>query len=297
MSNTNYSDDKENTSKELKNSDLSDDIVKQIIKELPREVKINNLEDNHVLQATDLKGSDLVYSDDSGKINLNSAKVIDVKHLDALIFNSSPDQKEGVNLLMNKGAGADAFKGTVVTYGTDDTINLSGNGVKVSSGDGNDIISTRKGNDSIDSGNGNDSVSSNNGNDTVSTGAGNDSVSTGAGNDSVLTGSGNDSVLVGSGNDTVSTGSGIDIVKLAAGYTGTTKLDGGGSNSDTLDLSLADIANVQLLKNHLIVTLDNGSVVNSVNFEKFIYDSNGTNAGGTIETVGIKAFDAHDFNG
>lgn len=296
MSNTNYSENKEYTSKELKYSDLSDNIVKQIVKQLPNEVKINNLEYNHDLKATDLIGSDLVYSYDSGKIDLNSAKIIDVKNLDALIFNASPDQKEGVVLLMNKGAGADAFKGTVVTYGTDDTIKLSGKGVTVSSGDGKDSISTGNGNDSIDSGNGNDSIISGKGNDSINSGAGNDSINSGTGNDSINSGSGNDSVVIGSGKDTVKTESGTDIVKLAAGFTGTAKLDGG-SQTDTLDLRLENISNVEVVKGHVLVTLDNGSVINSVNFEKFIYDNNGTDAGGSIETVGVKAFDAFDFNG
>ncbi|MCX7087956.1 MAG: calcium-binding protein, partial [Methylococcales bacterium] len=237
----------------------------------------------------------------------------DAKNLAGLIFNSLPDQEEGVNLIMNKGAGADAFKGSVVTYGTDDTIKLSGKGVKVSSGDGKDSISSGNGNDSIDSGNGNDSINSGAGNDSINSGAGNDSINSGAGNDSINSGtgndsinsgtgndsinsgSGNDSVVIGSGKDIVKTESGIDIVKLAAGFTGTAKLDGG-SQSDTLDLSLENISNVVVAKGHVVVTLDNGSVINSVNFEKFIYDSNGSEAGG-IETVGVKAFDAFDFNG
>jgi len=321
MADSNYSTNKSTTSSDLKQqTGISSGIVTAIINQLrpgSDRVKVNDLsQENHILKATDLKGHDLVYSNDYSSVNLNSAKAVDVSKLAGLIFNSTADQAHGVNLTMNKGPGADAFKGSVVTYGTDDTIKLSGHGVKVSSGDGEDTVSTGNGNDSIDSASGNDSIISGNGDDTVSTGNGKDFVNSGAGNDSVRTGNGNDSVssgtgndfvdtgadndfvLVGSGKDTVNTGSGLDIVKLAAGFTGTAKLDGG-TQSDTLDLRLTDINNVNKLANgHVIVTLDNGSIINSVNFEKFIYDSNGTVAGGNIITiVGADKFDALDFSG
>lgn len=204
------------------------------------------------------------------------------------------------------GANTLSFKGVVATNAGDDSIVLNSKvGVTVSSGDGNDIVklgagddivklgdgddsvSTGAGNDSVLAGMGNDTINTGSGNDTVSagagddiinTGAGNDSVSTGLGDDSVNTGFGNDTVFVGSGDAVVNLGAGNDIVKLDFGFGGFAQFDGDGGRNDQLDLSLVTIDTVEKSGETLTITLDDGSVVNASNFEKFVYDDPSDNA-------------------
>jgi len=324
MSSTNYQAtiSKENTA--LTNSALPSNVAQAIIASLAPKSLVDNLyirDQSHNLVPSDLKGHNIVYSYDDGVINLNKATGADVANLNALIFNNSTPNQNGIDLTMNNGAGAAAFKGWVVTYATDDQINLSGSGVKVSSGDGNDsvttgsgndniiagggndtvisgsgndTISTGNGNDNINSGTGNDSVVAGNGNDTVFTGNDNDTVNTGSGNDSVNTGAGHDSIIVGNGNDTVIASNGNDIVALVNNYTGNAKLDGG-AGSNTLDLSGVIIHSVTKSGGTVTITLLDDSVVTASNFGTFIYDSNGTVAEGSIKVVGVNAFDALDF--
>ncbi len=313
----------------------------------------------HTLVRADITGNNLVINHSGGVQSLNTLVASDVTKLDGLIFSTN----DAVNLTMNSGAGANAFHGWVVTNAGNDIINLSGAGVKVSTGDGNDSITSGSGNDSIlsgtgndtinagngnntiDSGDGNDSITSGSGNDsilsgtgndtinagngnntidsgdgndsitvgsgndsintglgndTVTTGNGNDSINTGTGNDSITTGSGKDSITVGAGNDTVHTGAGTDKVILATGYTGNSILDGGTNptgnvttNGDTLDLRNVNIQHVAQSGSTLTITLTDASVLTVTNFENFIYDSNGTVAGGIITTVGVTPFVTH----
>ena len=315
---TNYSSPKIVAAAALLSSTLDKSVADSIISKLGRTVAIDNITDPaHKLVSADLTGQDIVYSRDSTPINLNTASLNDVKNLDSLIFSTNSN----INLTMNSGKGADAFTGWVVTNAGNDTIKLSGLGVKVSSGDGNDSIITGKGNDSILSGNGNDSIVSGIGNDTINSGSGNDSINSGAGNDSILTGNGNDSVdsgdgndsiitgkgndsiitgngndslIIGAGNDTVSMGAGIDIVKLAAGYTGNSNLDGGtsGKDKDILDLTNVNIISATKSGANVTITLIDHSIITATNFESFIYDSNGV-ANGGITTVGVDAFVLH----
>ena len=300
MASTNYSETKQNTSNELRDSDLSSALVAKIVRGLGNNVAINNnTNPAHVLTPSDIHDKDLVYSDHSGAVNLNAIKASDITKLDAIIFNSN----DGVALTMNQGSGAAAFKAWIVTSGGDDTIKLSGAGVKVSSGEGNDSITTGNGNDSIDAGAGNDSISSGNGNDsitagsgndTINSGSGNDTINTGSGNDSVNAGVGNDSVVIGSGNDTVFAGNGDDIVKLARGFTGNANIDGG-KNFDTADFRNVDIFDAAKSGSIVTVTLMDHSVIKVTSVEEFIYDSNGTDSGGKIITVGVNDFVNHDF--
>ena len=277
----------------------------------------------HTLVRADITGNNLVINHSGGVQSLNTLVASDVTKLDGLIFSTN----DAVNLTMNSGAGANAFHGWVVTNAGNDIINLSGAGVKVSTGDGNDSITSGSGNDSILSGTGNDTINAGNGNntidsgdgndsitvgsgndsintglgnDTVTTGNGNDSINTGTGNDSITTGSGKDSITVGAGNDTVHTGAGTDKVILATGYTGNSILDGGTNptgnvttNGDTLDLRNVNIQHVAQSGSTLTITLTDASVLTVTNFENFIYDSNGTVAGGIITTVGVTPFVTH----
>jgi Ca2+-binding RTX toxin-like protein len=326
MASTNYQTTISKEITALTNSALPPNVAKAILASLAPTALVDNFfisDQSHNLAPSDLKGHNIVYSYDDGVINLNNATVADVANLNALIFNNSTPNQDGIDLTMNNGAGAAAFKGWVVTYATDDKINLSGSGVKVSSGDGNDsvttgtgndsiiagggndtvisgsgndTISTGNGNDNINSGAGDDSVVSGNGNDTVFTGIGNDTVNTGSGNDSVNTGAGHDSIIVGNGNDTVIASDGNDIVRLENNYTGNAKLYGG-TGANTLDLSGVIINSVTKSGNAVTITLLDDSVITATSFGTFIYDSNGTDAGGSVEIVGVNAFDALDFLG
>jgi Ca2+-binding RTX toxin-like protein len=115
------------------------------------------------------------------------------------------------------------------------------------------------------------------------------SFATGTGNDTITLGSGKDTIVLAGGNDSINTGAGVDIVKLAANFKGTLTLDGG-AGSDKLDLSANNIRSVEKIDATLKVTLDDGSVLNVVNIENFIYDANGDLYGG-ITTVGVNALD------
>ncbi|SEF74513.1 calcium-binding protein [Nitrosomonas ureae] len=200
---------------------------------------------------------------------------------------------------VNTGAGND----TISAEAGNDSINSGAGNDAVSAGAGNDAIITGAGNDIVWAEAGNDSVNTGSGNDTVSAGAGDDLIFAGVGNDIVTTGPGNDSVYAGSGNDTVylgsgdslvNTGVGNDIVKLISGYSGTlAQLNGSGGDIDKLDLSLVSIDTVSRFGPQLTITLDDGSVVKAINFEKFVYDSNGIDTEGGIVIVGIDQFDAH----
>lgn len=208
------------------------------------------------------------------------------------------------SVLVSSGEGND----TVTTGSGNDTVNAGSGNDSISTGLGNDSVNAGAGDDSVTTGLGNDTVNAGAGNDSVDTGAGNDSVSTGLGNDTVSTGLGNDTVYVGSGSDSIDTGAGNDIVKLAAGFTGG-QIDYNGANvaleggdgKDTLDLRLVHIISVEDqsgsadLMQDFHITLDDGTIIDAKNFEKFIYDSSTTDTDGSIQIVGAHEFHTHDF--
>ncbi|MEM7598872.1 MAG: Hint domain-containing protein, partial [Pseudomonadota bacterium] len=74
-----------------------------------------------------------------------------------------------------------------------------------------DLVTTGDGNDSITTGDDADTISSGGGNDTIDSGIDNDSVDGGGGNDLITTGEGADTVDGGSGNDTIFGGLGPDF--------------------------------------------------------------------------------------
>jgi Ca2+-binding RTX toxin-like protein len=314
---TNYS--KGDVTATLENSTLDPFIVSAIIKSLGPKVASNNIPVDGELSSSDLFRQNLVTVNDPGVFDLTDATRGDVARLKSLIFSTN----ESVDLTFDQGRGSDAFRGWVVTNGGDDTIKLSGNNVKVSSGDGDDAIITGNGNDSIVAGTGNDSITTSGGRDTVEAGSGDDSISTGGGSDSVLTGGGNDSVYTGDGNDYVSTNSGDvlivtgdgrdtvllggvngfslvdtgnqnDIVRLGADFSGFAAVDGGAGNFDKLDFRNFDITSVSQDFDELTITLSDGSEISAINFERFVYDNNGAAQGG-IRTVGIDDFLTHEW--
>lgn len=312
---TNYS--KGDVTASLENSTLAPNIVTAILRSLGSNIASDNILPGDPFSYSDLSRQNLVTVNEGGVFDLTDATRLDVARLKAVIFSTN----ESVDLTFDHNTGSNAFRGWVVTNGGDDTIRLSGSGVKVSSGDGNDTIFTGNGSDSIVAGTGNDSITSGGGRDTVYAGSGDDSVATGDGNDSVITGGGNDSVDTGTGNDYVSTYSGTvlidtgdgrdtvilgganvlslvdtgnqnDIVRLGTDFSGTALVDGGAGNLDKLDFRNFDIDFVTQTFDELTITLTDGSVITEVNFERFVYDSNGAAEGG-IKTVGIDDFVNH----
>jgi Ca2+-binding RTX toxin-like protein len=116
------------------------------------------------------------------------------------------------------------------------------------------------------------------------------SFATGTGNDTIALGSGSDTIVVAGGNDSINTGAGVDIVNLASNFKGTLTLDGG-AGKDTLDLSANTIQSVEKIDaTRVIVTLENGAVLELANIENFVYDTNGDLYGG-IKTVGLNTLD------
>ena len=127
----------------------------------------------------------------------------------------------------------------------------------ITSGYGNDAITTGAGADSITSGEGNDIVSSGTGNDTVNSGGGDDFVVGDLGNDLINGGAGNDTLYgdLGSpfpasgGNDTINAGSGADVVF-------------GGLGADIIDVGAGD-GNVDTLY-YTSVAESAGAIVDQV---------------------------------
>ena len=116
------------------------------------------------------------------------------------------------------------------------------------------------------------------------------SFATGTGNDTITLGSGKDTIVLAGGNDSVNTGAGVDIVNLASNFKGTLTLDGGAGN-DKVDLSVNTIQSVEKIDaTRVIVTLENGAVLELANIENFVYDTNGDLYGG-IKTVGLNTLD------
>jgi len=215
--------------------------------------------------ASELAGNKLALFTGGGTVNFGNTASNDLKGVKSIVFGDASN----VNFTL-AGAGAKKFKGVISTN------------------DGNDLVTvddTKK--VFISTGDGNDTVITGDGKDTVATGDGNDSISTGGGNDLVFLGDGSDSA----GSDTVDTGAGNDIVKLVGKFVGTAEVDGGAGN-DKLDLSAVDIADVSVSNSVVTITLQNGGVIEASNFEKFVFDSNGSLSNGGIKTVGLVQFDS-----
>jgi Ca2+-binding RTX toxin-like protein len=281
MATTNYSVSKSSAAASLNSSTLPSDIVAKILSNLDAQVKVVKFDSLAPLTAptgATVKGKDLVLIDPNNSVNLSSISKENIKGVDAFIFTTNED----VNFTLS-GSNTLAFKGVITTNAGDDNIKLNSNvGVTVSSGDGDDSVIT---------GSGHDSVKLGAGNDTVNTGAGNDSVSTGSGNDTVNTGGGDDTVFVGSGDTVVNMGSGNDTAKLNFGFSGIAKLNGGDGSPDKLDLRLVNIDTVSSSDAQLIITLEDGSVIQATKFEKFIYDNNPSSSNEEIVIVGAHQLD------
>jgi len=87
---------------------------------------------------------------------------------------------------------------------------------------GNDTITGGAGNDSITGGAGDDTINGGAGNDTINGGAGDDTINGGAGNDTIDGGAGNDTIIGGLGVDVMAGGTGDDVfLYTATGETGT----------------------------------------------------------------------------
>ena len=316
MATSNYSILKIDAAASLNSSTLPSDVVAKILSNLEHHVDVVQFDSLSPLTSPTgaaIDGKDLVLIDPNGPVDLSSISKADIQGIDAFIFTTNEDVDFDLS-----GSNTRAFDGVVTTNAGNDNIELNSKvGVTVSSGDGNDSVITGSGNDSVKlgagddsvkTGDGNDSVSAGDGNDSINTGAGNDyvlagtdndSVTTGAGNDFVSTGSGNDSVNSGLGNDTIflgsgdsiiSTGIGNDTVKLDFGFSGMAQVNGDGG-IDKLDLRLVNIETVEKSGGILTITLDDGSVIEASNFEKFVYDENPSDTEEDIVIVGAHQLD------
>ena len=122
--------------------------------------------------------------------------------------------EEGI--FITGGSGNDILTGT---NGNDVISGGSGNDF-IDAGDGNDTVSGGKGNDTLNGGRGNNVIDGNDGNDVIIAANGNNVISGGAGNDKITVGSGNNIIDGGAGNDLITVGSGINLLS-------------GGSDNDT----------------------------------------------------------------
>jgi Ca2+-binding RTX toxin-like protein len=182
--------------------------------------------------------------------------------------------------------------------------------VTIVGGSGNDTIIGGAGNDSIDGGAGNDTLVGGSGNDTLIGGAGNDSIDGGAGNDTIIGGLGVDVMTGGADNDVfqfalnhTSTISGINFNAPVPANGQVLNVSGADiitdfSNGDSINLSaLGAYGTNAIVKNGgsvgantagqviLLQGIYNAStglftVDTGGNDSLFIYDDNGTTAGG-----------------
>ncbi|WP_150051010.1 MULTISPECIES: calcium-binding protein [Methylomonas] len=265
---SNYDDgiSKQEAVNNLLDSTLSFSTAQQIIKSLGGG-KVTVGEFGNTSSSSDLAGHKLALFTGTGgtaTVNFSGAGKNDLKGVKSIVFGDNSD----VTFTLT-GDGAKKFKGTISTNDGDDNLTVQDTKkVFISTGDGNDSVTTGDGKD------------------TVATGDGNDNIKTNGGNDLVFLGDGSDSA----GSDTVDTGAGNDIVKLVGKFVGTAVVDGGAGN-DKLDLSAVDIADVTVAGTSVSITLQNGGVINASNFEKFVFDSNGTLSNGGIKTVGLTQLD------
>jgi Ca2+-binding RTX toxin-like protein len=242
--------------------------------------------------------------DGDGKVTLTTNKAVTVetgKGNDSVATGSGGDSivVSGGNDTVNTGSGNDKvvikanFEGNAKLDGGSGTniLSLSDAGTITVDAKGNLIADLDKGNSSITAKNfkaivlGNDASLVDSTKSKLSM-----SFATGTGNDTITLGSGSDSVVVTGGNDSVNTGAGVDIVNLASNFKGTLTLDGG-AGSDKLDLSANTIQSVEKIDAaRVIVTLENGAVLELANIENFVYDTNGDLYGG-IKTVGLNTLD------
>jgi Ca2+-binding RTX toxin-like protein len=134
------------------------------------------------------------------------------------------------------GPNGDVLNGT---EGPDTILGLAGDD-NILGGEGADVVRAGEGNDFVDAGEGRDVVFAGAGDDDVLAGGGADMVYGDGGDDRILAGAGNDLVSAGAGRDTVIGGEGDDLFVAELGdgddsYWGDEM--GGGSGSDTLDMS------------------------------------------------------------
>jgi Ca2+-binding RTX toxin-like protein len=188
---------------------------------------------------------------------------------------------------IDAGAGNDVVDLTSSRFGYGD--------VRISGGDGNDVLWASNGNDTLNGGTGNDRLDGGAGNDTLIGGDGNDNMKGGVGNDVLRGGAGNDTLAGGAGTDvadysdatapvrvdlTLTTaqntggggvdtlssvesvigGSGNDTFALSSPTNGATYTIDGGGGSNTIDLSNVSRSQVDFSggAGHLVVATGNG---------------------------------------
>lgn len=202
-------------------------------------------------------------SSDSGSSSSRSS-------LDVIAFNND----QNVDLRLSK------FKGAVLLGNGNDKVTGGGGSLVINANGGNDTIMTGSSSDTISGGDGNDSISSGGGKDLVYGGACNDRIDSGKDNDTVYTGSGSDTIMAGDGDDRI-------IIQAIAGDAQV--VDGGKGNKDVLDLSGVTVTSAAQAGSTVTITLDTGATVTVTGMERFVYDTNGADAGGVV-TVGLSTF-------
>lgn len=190
------------------------------------------------------------------------------------------------------GAAADTITGDAgddtIQGGTGNDSVSGGTGADSISGDaGNDVLSGGDGNDTLYGGADSDTLNGDANDDVLYGGDGNDSLAGGTGNDALIGDAGNDTLSGGDGNDTLTTGYGSDNVQGGAGndtiiiannsavpgFTIGGNIDGGSSETDTLDLTAWGFSGTNVIynpndpKSGTIQFLDsNGNVIGTMTF-------------------------------
>lgn len=116
-------------------------------------------------------------------------------------------------VVISTGSGDDSL----TTDDRDYMLRSGGGNDTIAAGGGRNIVEAGAGNDTVTTGNDNDMVFVSEGDDTVTTGGGDDYVVSGAGHDTVKTGGGDDNVVIGGGMDTADAGVGRDLLSVNYG--------------------------------------------------------------------------------
>jgi Ca2+-binding RTX toxin-like protein len=178
---------------------------------------------------------------------------------DTITGDAGDDTVEGGsgNDSISGGTGNDSLSG-----GTGNDIVAGDAGNDIIAGDaGNDVLSGGDGNDTLYGGADSDVLNGDANDDVLYGGAGNDSLSGGTGNDQLVGDAGNDTLSGGDGNDTLTTGYGFDTVQggvgndtiivannsATPGFTIGGTIDGGTSETDTLDLTAWGFAGTNVI--------------------------------------------------
>lgn len=123
---------------------------------------------------------------------------------------------QDITIVISGGSGGSGSNEIIAGAGNN-TINVVLGKYHITSGSGNDIITTGSADDVLYAGNGNNIINSGGGNDRITSGEGDDTITSIAGRDIISAGNGNNIVNGGKGKDKIVSGNGDDVINGGGG--------------------------------------------------------------------------------